>query len=107
MTQINSSIKNTLMEFLMKIKEENIEITGAFLFGSYAKNSENKWSDIDVAIISPAFSDDRFEERVRLLMISHKIDSRIEPVPFRPEWFVDEDPLAWEIKKYGIPISFQ
>ena len=32
------------------------------------------------------------------------IDSRIEPVPFRPEDFVDEDPLVWEVKKEGIAI---
>jgi hypothetical protein len=33
------------------------------------------------------------------------IDSRIEPVPFRPEAFFDEDPLVWEIKKEGILVK--
>lgn len=34
-------------------------------------------------------------------MIASEIDDRIEPVPFRPDTFVDEDPLVWEIKKEG------
>lgn len=107
MAQIDSSIIKTATKFLDKIKEENIEIKEAFLFGSYAKNTENKWSDIDVAIISRNFSENRFEERVRLMKISHTIDSRIEPVPFRPENFTDDDPLACEIKKHGIPLPLQ
>jgi uncharacterized protein len=58
-----------------------------------------------VAVISPGISGDRLEERIRLMKLSATIDSRIEPVPFRPDTFVDEDPLAWEIKRKGIPIS--
>jgi len=47
------------------------------------------------------------EERIRLMKLSATVDSRIEPVPFRPDTFVNEDPLAWEIKRKGIPISLE
>jgi hypothetical protein len=57
--------------------------------------------------ISPSRSKDRFEERVRLTSLSSSIDSRIEPGPFRPETFVDEDPLAWEIKRKGIRVDLE
>ena len=77
----------------------------AYLFGSYAKGREKEWSDINVTIISSTISDDRLEERIRFTKISSAIDSGIEPVPFRPDTFVDEDPLVWEIKKEGILIS--
>jgi len=43
-------------------------------------------------------------EWIRLMKLSVAVDSRIEPVPFRPDTFVDEDPLAWEIKRSGILI---
>ena len=62
----------------------------------------NEWSDIDVAIISPDLTDDRFNERIRLTQIAQNVDSRIGPVPFHPDTFVEEDPLVWEIKKKGI-----
>ena len=57
-----------------------------------------------MAVISSTISDDRLEERIRFTIISSDIDSRLEPVPFRPDNFVDEDPLLWEIKKEGIRI---
>ncbi|GAB4419553.1 MAG: hypothetical protein OHK0032_15430 [Thermodesulfovibrionales bacterium] len=34
---------------------------------------------------------DRFEERIRLMKLASEIDTRIEPAPFRPDTFVDED----------------
>jgi len=104
LAKINASIIETLKKFLGQLKENGIPVEAAYLFGSYAKGRARDWSDIDVAIISPDLSDDRFEERVRLSKISSRIDSRIEPVPFRPDTFLDEDPLVWEIKKEGIPI---
>lgn len=57
--------------------------------------------------MSPDISEDRFEERVRLASLSSSIDSRIDPVPFRPETFVYEDPLAWEIKRKGIRVDLE
>jgi uncharacterized protein len=104
LAEINASIIETLKKFLEKLKESGIPIEAAYLFGSYAKGRAKEWSDIDVAVISSDISDDRLEERIRLSKISSHIDSRIEPVPFRPDTFVDEDPLVWEIKKDGIRI---
>ena len=104
MAEINASIIETLKRFLEKLKENGIPIEASYLFGSYAKGRAKEWSDIDVAVISSDISNDRLEERIRLTKISSRIDSRIEPVPFRPDTFVDEDPLVWEIKKDGIRI---
>lgn len=92
-------------KFIDKVKENGITISSAYLFGSYAQGKGSKWSDIDVAIISPRMSYDRLDERIRLMKLSVTVDSRIEPVPFRPDTFVDEDPLAWEIKRKGILVS--
>ncbi len=105
MAKVNASIIDIVQKFLKKLSDNGIHINSAFIFGSYAKGTENRWSDIDVAIISPDISDDRLEERIRLMKMSSDIDSRIEPVPFRPDTFVDEDPLVWEIKKEGLSMK--
>ena len=105
MAEINASILKTVNKFLDQLREKGIPVEAAYLFGSYAKGREKEWSDIDVAVISSTISDDRLEERIRFTKISSTIDSRIEPVPFRPDTFVDEDPLVWEIKREGIRIS--
>src|SRR3990172_5872189 len=103
MAEINSLIIKKLKLFLEKLNENGITPQKAYLFGSYSKGVESKLSDIDVAIISSDLSDDRFEERIRLMKIAYDVDVRIEPVPFNLNTFVEEDPLVWEIVKTGIP----
>ncbi len=102
MAQINALIMDKVNLFLTRTSEKGININSAYLFGSFVKGNAGKWSDIDIAVISSDISEDRHEERLKLMIIACDIDHRIEPVPFRPEDFVDEDPLVWEIKKYGI-----
>jgi len=58
-----------------------------------------------VAVISPDFSDDLFEERLKLMKMAANIDDRIEPHPFRVEDVDSSNPLAREIQKYGILVS--
>jgi predicted nucleotidyltransferase len=101
MAEVNALAIELAKKFITYLRNQGIKIDSAYLFGSFAKGTEHKWSDIDVAIISSDFSDNRFKEGVRLMKLSCDIDTRIEPVPFRPETFIDEDPLAWEIKKTG------
>jgi predicted nucleotidyltransferase len=107
MVEIDASVMEAVNKFLEKVKENGIPISSAYLFGSYALGKGSEWSDIDVAVVSEAISYDRLEERIRLMKLSAAVDSRIEPVPFRPDTFVDEDPLVWEIKRKGIPISLE
>ena len=105
MAKINVQIIETVRKFLSTLNLLGIHVEAAYLFGSYARGKGSKWSDIDVAVVSSDFAHDRFEEGVRLMKLSSGIDSRIEPVPFRPDTFVDEDPLAWVIKREGIKIG--
>ncbi len=101
MVEINALIKEKVGLFLVKLNENGIKPEKAYIFGSYAKGVENGFSDIDVAIVSPELSDDRFNERIRLMKIAYSVDSRIEPVPFNSATFVEEDPLVWEILTTG------
>ncbi|MCD6298914.1 MAG: nucleotidyltransferase domain-containing protein [Deltaproteobacteria bacterium] len=73
----------------------------SLIFGSYAKGSPKEESDIDIAIISGAFTGDRFEDRRRIVPLRRKIDSRLEPIPFRPEDFYKGGNLVDEIKRTG------
>ncbi len=60
-----------------------------------------------IELISDDFSDDRYNERLRLMKIINTTDNRIEPVPYNPEQFIETDPLVWEIKKHGIEINLK
>ena len=104
MAQIDNVVLDKLQTFIAALKNSGISIESAYLFGSYATNHAGQWSDIDVAIISPDFSADRLDERIRLMKFSTEVDSRIEPVPFHSSDFIDTDPLVGEIKKHGISL---
>lgn len=90
-------------QFAEAVQESGVRLNAAYLYGSYAKGYANENSDIDVALVSPDFTgwvDDL--DKIRSAILSK--DSRIETVRFRPDTFVDENPLAWEVKTTGIPL---
>lgn len=96
-------VKKDISDYIKLIKKDKISIEKVIVFGSYAKGKSSKWSDIDVCIISPKFKEP-FSALHYLLKKSYKIKSIIEPHPYHPKDFVDENPLVWEIKKTGVKV---
>lgn len=74
-----------MREFIKALKERNIKVEKAILYGSHAQGKANEASDIDVAIISPDFGQDYLEEAVLLKEISEDIDLDISPRPYSLE----------------------
>ena len=91
--------------FQRLLEKNGFGVKALYVFGSYAKGTANRSSDIDLAVVSPDFGDDRQGERVKLMSLSQQIDLAIEPHPFSTEDFNDPYyPLAREIKKTGIKV---
>ena len=61
----NVHINKTIQIFFREVQKK-YSIMGAYFYGSHAKGTSHKWSDIDLAIISPDFSEDLFEDRLHL-----------------------------------------
>ena len=93
-----------VIRYIQELEKNEIHILEAFIFGSHAKGKTTPESDIDVALISNAFTGDRFDDRRKIVPIRRKIDNRIEPIPFRPEDFNNGGTLAEEIKRTGVSI---
>jgi predicted nucleotidyltransferase len=79
-------------------------VKSLILFGSHARGSGREDSDIDVAVISEDLSGNLLEDDLLVMRARRNVDLRIEPHPFRPEDFRDENPLVWEIKRRGVVI---
>ncbi len=75
------------------------------MFGSWAQGRATEWSDIDVAIVSPAFGGINFYDRQKLYRAVLAVDSGIETHPYRPEDFNETDPFVLEILRTGIRIA--
>lgn len=76
------------------------------LFGSYAKGNFHEESDIDIAVIFKDYSNS-IDMQLELMRIRRKIDSRIEPHPFRESEFDSSNPVVYEILKYGLEIEIK
>ena len=101
MAERKDRLNKVINSFLQEIQKK-YRIDDAYLYGSFAKGTSHRWSDIDIAIVSPDFSDDLFEERLLLMRLASTIDDRIEPRPFKKDLFNRNDPLVDEIQKNGI-----
>lgn len=101
MAAVTDEAVEVLERFLITVKAANIKIERAILFGSYAKGDAGKWSDIDIAIVSPDFSGIAFYDSKMLAPFLLKVDTRIELHPFRPEDFNEENEFVKEIMKNG------
>lgn len=70
------------------LKKQGIPVSYGVLFGSYAKNTAHKWSDIDLLVVSPrfdeAYTNDEYEN---LWVYAARTDKRIEPIPVGEKQF--------------------
>ena len=104
MAVIPKNIVKSIQSFI-KLVQRQQQVDAIYLYGSYAKGIATKWSDIDLAIVSSDFSDDLFQEQVRLMQLAAKVDDRIEPRPFTLTSFKLTEPLVNEIQKTGIRLT--
>ena len=83
---------NIARKFTTIIKN-NYDCKQVFLFGSYTKGTYREESDIDIAVILNEF-ENPIEIQLELMRLRRKIDSRIEPHPFREKDFNSSNPVA-------------
>ena len=67
-------------KYIQALRNRNIRVEKAILFGSCANGTVTEDSDIDIAIISPDFGRDYLEEAILLKEISEDIDLDISPL---------------------------
>ena len=101
---ISSEIMESIKKYIEKVSKY-YKIEAIILFGSYAKGTENKDSDIDIAVISSDFSD-IIEDGAKLIGLTWKIDTRIEPHPITTEDFEKvSNPFVKEVVDTGIKVA--
>lgn len=105
MVIVRDEIIETVKKFIIMLSNSGLHIERAIVFGSYARGNPGKWSDIDVALVSKDFSGIRFYDRKKVNPYLIRIDSRIEPHPFKSEDFTKDNPFVWQILKDGLEIT--
>lgn len=101
---INKEILNSINEYIKEIKK-HYNVTAIILFGSYAKGTENEYSDIDIAVILEDF-EDIYDCMANLMGMTWDIDARIEPHPIKKKDFDEEsDYFIKEVINTGIKVA--
>jgi len=104
---VDPEIKHIILQFINALTAKGIRIEKVLLYGSYASGKIHAGSDLDLAIISPDFGQDRFEEGKMLHRIAWRIDPRIEAIPISTNSYENDTwiPLINEIRNNGIEIQ--
>lgn len=101
---IEKSIMESIQKYIEKISQY-YKIEAIILFGSYAKGTENEESDIDIAVVSSDFND-IIEDGAKLIGLTWKIDTRIEPHPISTEDYTSvSNPFVQEVMNTGIKVA--
>jgi predicted nucleotidyltransferase len=101
------SVISNLKMFAGEMKQSGFHLNKIVLYGSYSRNQQHTYSDIDVAIIADEFTGNGFDDVMlisRLLSKHPKLNS-IQPRTYNTKDFTpDKDPFVNEILKTGIEI---
>ncbi len=104
MAEISAEIIEKIKHFAKELENEDLNVRQVFLYGSYATNQETAWSDIDLAVVSDDFTGNRMIDYDRFVNAILKVDRCIEPIPYKTEYFTEDNPFVKEILNTGIRI---
>lgn len=100
-----TEVKKLVQKYAKALYDERFPFEAIYVFGSHVHGTAHRWSDIDVAVVSNRFKNDRDEDRLLLWQVRRAIDTRIEPHGFTVEDFKnDADPIVYEIRRTGIRV---
>lgn len=92
--------------FAKDVKKLGLDLKKVILFGSFAKNLQHEYSDIDVALVADEFISVGFKD-INLFVDVLINYIRIQPKTYSTEDFEEGDPFIEEIKKDGIEIKIE
>lgn len=93
----------SIVKAYRQLLEKHFQFETMYLYGSFARGTNKKESDIDVAIVVDHVEGDFFAISPMLWKLRRQIDDRIEPVLIEKEF--DNAGFLDEIYKTGIEIK--
>jgi uncharacterized protein len=98
---VERTILKTIQSYLDAVRQADVRVSRAILFGSHARGEADSDSDIDILVIAPEFDGPYDKCRVDLLWELRAIsDSRIEPIGVgERQWQEDDSSAIIEIAR--------
>ena len=104
---VTQEVRNIIIRFVTAVSASGIRVDKTLLYGSVATGNDTSGSDLDVAIVSSDFGQDRHREGKMLTQLAWRIDTRLHPVPVSADSFRTDTwmPLIHEIRLNGIEVA--
>ena len=93
----------TAKAFVLSCIDKGLSVKEALLFGSYAKGEQRQYSDIDLALVSEAFTLNFIENNHKTALVNWQFPD-VEVHHFSTTDFAKDRPFINEIKRTGIKI---
>ena len=107
MAKTRPTIKNIILKYIYNLESLGISVQKVIIFGSHAKGTFTKESDIDIAVISKEFEKMGLWEKAKYLgRAARGIPYQIEAMGFSPSQLEksEEGTLIDEIKRNGVEV---
>ena len=98
------NLKKYIGDYLTECNKLGVHFRKVILFGSYAKETPHKWSDIDLALVSDDFTGMIIDDNRKISRANIKF-ADIESHMFSSDYFEKGDPFIEEILKTGKEIK--
>lgn len=108
MAEAGKKVKNIISQYIRNLEALGISVQKVILFGSMAKGTYNKESDIDIAVISNNFEKMTLWDRAKYLgRAARGIPHPIETLGFSPSQLngIEQGTLLDEITRSGIEVK--
>jgi predicted nucleotidyltransferase len=88
------------------LEEQGVPVISVHLFGSAARGTMHRWSDVDIAVVCHSFKENPLREYCVVAARAYGIDPRISILYFRPEHFANPlSGIAQEVRREGIVVE--
>jgi predicted nucleotidyltransferase len=103
---VAQEVRDIVKKFVAELRSRGVHVDKTLLYGSFAAGTQAEDSDLDLAVVSGDFGQDRFNEGRMLMQLAWRIDPRLHPVPISTDSFLHDTwvPLIHEIREHGIEV---
>ena len=93
------------MQFAQKVRAEFDEQALVYLFGSIVTAQNTSNSDIDIAVVSRAFTNDVCANYTRVNKLAFRVNDNIDAQAIIYEDWIDQTPFTAAVQRHGVLIN--
>ena len=91
-------------QFAQRVRAELDSQAEVYLFGSLVRRDNGPESDIDIAVVSRAFTNDVCLNYARVNMLAYDIDDKIDAQAIIYDDWIDQTPFTATVRRQGVLI---